>query len=268
LAIVLAIAASSFGSAATIPDPGWSVTATSPTTGLPDGRAVTVNVKANPDVAIFDVEIRECRSGVTFEERADVLPSAGKCPDKPVSSTADQVVLRGGALGDAVHTDAGATLSFKVGVGTVPLDDTAHGPSSLTCDQDNPCRLVVQLHLSESRFVYSTIPLTFVNDEVDAACGGPAVGVLATGGSDQMQDAWAQWTKAACKLPGAIGAPSRASFPGEGAALQSFASGQLDLAYTAAGYDDGVGLAKSLPARRAAVAIPVALNAAVLAGVM
>jgi sortase A len=263
LAILFAAVVTSAGGAA-IPDPGWSVTATSPTSGLPDGRTVTVNVKANPEVTIFDVEVRQCRAGVSYQERADVLPPAGKCPDKPVSSTADQVVLRGGAISDAVHTDAGASVPFKVGVGTVPIVPIGGGPGTLTCDQANPCTLVVQIHLS-GHFEYATVPLTFVDDEVDAACGGAAPGVLASGGSDQMQDAWAQWTKDVCQRPGAAGAPSRAAFLGEGAAVQAFAGGQLDLAYTAAGYDAAVGLAAGVNERRAAVATPVALNAAVIA---
>jgi sortase A len=240
------------------------VTATSPTTGLPDGRAVTVNVKANPDVLVFAAEVRQCRAGVTYQERADILPSGGKCPDKPVSSTADQVVLRSGSVSDAVHTDAGVTIPFKVGVGTVPIVPIGTGPGTLTCDESNPCVLVVQLSLAGGQFAYSTIPLTFVNDEVLAACGGPATGVLASGGSDQMQDAWAQWTKDVCKRPGAAGAPSRAAFLGEGAAVQAFAAGQLDLAYTAVGYDNAVGLVAGL-SQRTAVATPVALNAAVIA---
>jgi sortase A len=261
-AILVAAIVATAGHAA-LPAPGWSVTPASPTTALPDGRAVVVNVKANPELTIFDIRIRQCRAGVTYESIADVLPAAGKCPDKPVSSTADWNIVRtGDATNNAAHTADGVNIPFKVGVGTVAI---GAGTDSLTCDQDHPCSLVVQLSLSGSQFGFSTIPLTFVNDEVDAACGGPAAGILSSGGSDQMQDAWAQWSKDACQKPGAAGAISRALFPGEGTAVQSFAGGNLDLVYTAAGYNPTVGLAAGVPSERNAVATPVALNAAVVA---
>ena len=70
---------------------------------------------------------------------------------------------------------------------------------------------------------------------------------------------------AACKLAGASGAPTRASFSGEGPAVRSFSTGDLDLAYTGAGYDKAVGLGPTDPTQqRPTGRIPIALNAAVL----
>jgi sortase A len=258
-AIAVAAILTTAGHAAS-PGAGWTAVATGPTTGLADGTPIVVNIKANPDVTVFDVELRQCKAGVTYAQRADVLPDAGNCPDKPVSSTADQVVPRGGdAFSAAVHTDAGVDIPFKVGVGTIDF-----GSGTFSCDEETPCVLVVQVHLSGT-FEYTTIPLTFVNDALAAACGGPAAGVLSSGGSDQMQDAWALWTKDLCTRPGAAGSASRAAFVGEGTAVTSFAGGNLDLVYTAAGYNADVGLAADAPSKRAAVATPVALNAAVVA---
>jgi sortase A len=261
---VLGICAWSLPLHADIPDPGWVVTATSPTTNLVDGQAVTINVKARTDVTIVKIEVRECRLDATFASHLDVIGSSGKCPDNPVSSSSSGLVSRGSGsnIATAVQTDTGATLRYKVGVGTTTY--TADPASStLTCDPDHSCALVVELTVSTTT-QYWTTPLTFVANDPIAGCGGAAAGSLTGGASDQMSDAWASWTQAYCKTPGAAGAPTTTSFPGEGPAVQSFAAGTLDLAYTAAGYDAGVGLLPAGTAQRNAVAVPIALNAAVV----
>jgi len=85
-----------------------------------------------------------------------------------------------------------------------------------------------------------------------------------------MTESWVNWTVAECQLPGRSGAAGRATFIGEGPAVESFARGTLDVAYSAGGYHDAMGLAPADPAlpdggRRAAVNIPTGLNATVLA---
>ena len=83
--------------------------------------------------------------------------------------------------------------------------------------------------------------------------------------SDSLEDAWINWTSAACKLPGQVGALTTANFAGEGAAVSSFASGNLDLAYTALGYNADAKLAPAdAEAKRPAIAVPIGLNAVVL----
>ena len=79
------------------------------------------------------------------------------------------------------------------------------------------------------------------------------------------QEAWPLWTKAFCADNPSVGAPSRVTFPGEGVAVSSFANGDVDLAYSASGYDETVGLASGVTQPRQMVAVPVALGAATLA---
>jgi hypothetical protein len=79
-----------------------------------------------------------------------------------------------------------------------------------------------------------------------------------------MSDAWINWTLAACALPGAHGAPGRATFAGEGDGVVGFANSRYDLAYTAGGYDPAIKFLGSTDPHRAAVAVPIALNAAVI----
>ena len=109
--------------------------------------------------------------------------------------------------------------------------------------------------------------LSFKDTDPIAGCGGPAPGILVSGGSDRMQDAWISWTLDHCHEAGQTGGASRAVFNGEGAAVNSFATGKIDLAYTAAGYGNEVGLldAANRQSPRQAVAVPIGLNAAVIA---
>jgi hypothetical protein len=244
-----------------LPAPGWAVTATTTTTGLHDGQVVTINVRVNPAVNIFNLQILQCRADATYSSSDDILFSKGNCASGPVSSSADFVVVRKASSGLPVQAkaDTGASVPYRVGLGQI---DTPIGP--LICDASHPCALVVELQLSGA-FAYTKIPLTFASSDPIAGCGGAASGVVSTGGSDQMSDVWQAWTLGACQRPGASGAPTSAVFTGEGSAVQSFASGDLDLAYTGAAYDPSVGLVDPSASRRSAVAVPVALNAAVIA---
>ena len=254
--------------------PGWAaagvtVTPTTPLTGLVDGQRVTINVKADAATAVFGIEIRECRLDTTYTERADVLPSGGKCPQGKVSSSSDGTVVRtsSGGINAVAHSDAGATIPYLVGSGVVEWQPAADGPTSnVTCDETHPCALVVQLSVTGAQN-FVVFKLEFGSADPLAGCGGQAKGILSTAGSDSMTEAWAALSRGACAQPGAAGAPSRAVFSGEGLAVQSFMNGDADLAYTAAGYDADVGLAPgSDPAsRRPGVATPIALNATVVA---
>ena len=266
LATVMAgVSAQQSRAANNLPAPGYLVTAISPTTNLDDGQAVIVNVKANPDIKVFDLSIRECVGGQTFTDATDVDFTTGKCPQTGVSSSADSVVHRSSSTGliEAAQSDGGATTAFRVGQGSAPLGGPAGG--NITCDPTQQCQLVVKLVLAGPTTVFWTTPLSFGTFDPIAGCGGPAPGIVSSGGSDQLQEAFAAWTVGVCKLPGASGAPTRASFTGEGDAIASFDTGDLDLAYTAVGNNPAVGIAGTGAAGRAAVATPLALNAAVIA---
>jgi sortase A len=265
-AFVIAALAPGLGGADEIPDPGWVVAATSPTTNLADAQRVTVNVKARADTPIYGVQVRQCRLGETYAQRSDFLPTGGKCPNGPVSTSADTVVARGLSNGilQTVQTPEGATLTFRVGVGVAEWQATDGPPSRLTCDPTHDCALVVQVE-RPSGFTYVVIPIAFLDADPVAGCGGAAPGAITSGGSDRMSDAYGAWTRVSCSAEGATGAPTTGSFPSEGEALENYSKGALDLAYTAAGYNEDVGLHTTTTTPRESVATPLALNAAVIA---
>ncbi len=263
-----------------IPDPGWQVTPTSPNTGLLDGQRVTINVKSRTDVSVGLIEVRQCRAGVTYATDADMNPTNGNCPAGPISSSQLEPVLRrtgSDGLTKLARTNDGATFTYRVGAG-VTAWDTPAGSKTIACGPSDACLLVVKLLIgSATRFW--TQPLTFLDADPLASCGGVENGVVATAGSDEMSDAWAAWTRDFCAANGTA-APTRAAFPGEGEGLVGVGglagftttdpdddSYAYDLVYTGSGYNDAAKLLGNLDAskRRAAVAIPVAINAAVLA---
>ncbi len=246
-----------------------------PTALLTDGQTVPINVKTTADVPVYSAEARVCRSGVTYQPSSEARPNpdfkanGANCPQNPISSSADAVGVDN-AMFTFAPTPDGETFALRVGQGAINWLDGAE-QRSLSCDATTSCVLVVQLLMGAgvpawTPFVFT---LTYQLSDPIAACGGVAPAVLATGGSDRMADAWVQWTLGTCRASGATGAPSRASFVGEGPAASSFAAGAIDVAYTASGYTDEVGLvpADIIPAadRRAMTPIPVALNASVLA---
>lgn len=245
----------------------YAIRPTSPTTDLVDGQIVSVNIKTPPDQAIYGVEVRQCRADATYTVREDMLAAAGKCPDKPISSSADQVITRtpSGGVIPAARSESGLTMRFRVGVGTVQwLPTVGQPPVTLTCLPGEPCALVVQVRVL-SGYEFTVYPITFIDSDPIAGCGGPAQGVVSSGTADRLSDAWAKWTLDQCKKVPGQGAATRASFDGEGKAVDNFARGVIDLAYTAAGYDEGAGFLEEGTTRRPAVMVPIAVNAAVVA---
>lgn len=275
VAAAAAPAAGVGGSAAALTVDGVSV-AVSPSQLLGDGQTVAVTVKAEGGPVVYAAEARVCRSGVTYERSATTRPAddyradGENCPLQPVSSSADASVTDG-TISSFANTAEGGLFALKVGLGVVNWTTVGGEAKTLTCDATHSCSLVVQLRLAldAPTWVPFVFDLTFRNDDPISACGGPANGVLSSGGSDRMNDAWVQWTLAACRSGAFTGAPSRGTFVGEGQAVSGVATQSLDLAYTAAGYDPKVGLVPTdvVPEadRKGAVAVPVAVNATVLA---
>lgn len=246
-----------------LPAPGWVLTAT-PTSGLLDGDTVTVNVRANPDVSVYRMSVRQCLLDASYTVEMDVSARSGKCPVSPVSSSADLVTGKTAANGliASARTTAGADVAFRVGTGTTNWD-TPTGSASLTCDVTTRCGLVVLVEVGpDVRF--QVFPLTFSDSDPIVACGGLAAGRIQAASSDELADAWAKWTRDYCASTGSL-APSTTAFTGEGAAVTSFLGQGLDLAYGSSGLDPANGMVVTGTGSRATVAVPVALNAAVLA---
>jgi sortase (surface protein transpeptidase) len=248
---------------------GLTVTATSPITNLADGQRVTVNVKASSNVTVFGINIQQCKLDQTYQSSDDLRSFAGKCPNKPLSSSASFAVSRSqtSGVGTAAKSANGVTLGFNVGVGVVTWTPVPDGPeTSITCDPDHQCALVTEI-LTNAGAKYAVFTLSFGTDDPFAACGGAAVGIVASSGPDLLQDAYTTWTKSFCTTSGAgiRGAPTLGGFGDEGAAVQSFANGTVDIAYTGAGYNPDVGFANGLASPRSALMVPIAIDASVLA---
>jgi hypothetical protein len=242
---------------------------------LGDGQLVTVTIKTTADYPLVGVEMRICRSGVEYKTRKgprpddDALLGGSNCPDKGVSTSADVTISDGTTVFDNAGTERGAVYKYRVGSGTIgwthALDQSAQ---TLTCDADHPCKLLVEVRGADDG-VWTPFPveLSYKPDDPVAGCGGAAPDVLLSGGSDRMSDAWVSWTLDDCAQEGREGATSRAVFTGEGPSVRSFAEGGLDLAYTAGGYGDEMGLLSELPEGeepRQAIAVPIGINAVVL----
>jgi hypothetical protein len=253
----------------------YSVTI-SPSGDFIDGQRVTITTKVtagHPTYPVYQTEAHLCRGGVSYQTslaphirpNEDFLTGGANCPSLPISSSADTAAVNSNVYTGA--QGAGSITTMRIGTGAVNWTNIrTSAPESLTCDLADPCTLVVEtLSGAPATWVPTTFPITYRNDDPIAGCGGPATGVLATGGSDRMEDSWVKWTLDECKKPGRSGAAGRASFQGEGAALTSYSSGSLDMAYTSAGYSSTVGLVSKDTTPRPSVPVPIAVNATVLA---
>ncbi len=261
-AVVLGLATSVSGpqSASAQETPVLSVDAT-PTTGVVDGDAIDVRVAAGPGAPniISGSRARICRDGVDYLTPADLLPyGKGDCPNVGVSSSATP----GGAAGvNPLPGGRSALGTLRVGTGRVqwgPAEDAT--AFELTCDVAHPCRLVVEIVTVQGTVIDDSIQVTFADASALGACGGSDPAALTSAGPDRFIDTWARWTRDQCERGGGK-ASTTAVLTGEGLGLDSFAGGAADLAYS------GIGTAmpsRELPAPRGAVAVPVALNAAVI----
>ncbi len=256
------------------PAPAYVATAT-PTVGLTDGKAVTINVKSTPGNVVYQGRAAVCRAGVTYQTSTDSLyapdafPNGPNCSLAPISSSADSAVVDSNMITGAASPE-GETMTLRVGVGVVSWTDNTDQAQTLSCGPSSPCDLVVELYggpqdgSSPPTWVPFVRQLTYADSDPLTTCGGAAAGALSTGGSDALVDAWTLWTLDQCKEPGQTGAATRASFVGEGQALQEYDSGLLDLAYTSAGSDSNVALDPT-GTPRPSVAVPVGIGAVTLA---
>ena len=255
----------------------WTVSV-APSTSLLDGQIITVNVKTDVDHPMTVVQAQVCRSGVQYmpssgsDPATDFTLGGANCPSIPVSTSGD---IRIADDGPATYgtTDAGYSFQMYVGVGTVNWSGS-DGDQTMTCDETTPCSLVVETRGKDDAGDYRWIPfvreLTYQVTDPISGCGGKAADFLATASSDRMIDSWVRWALEQCHLPGAqAGAATVQSFAEESLAMESFSLGTADIAYSAVGYDSKVGFGQGTAAEPIAmrdyVAVPVALNAMVLA---
>ena len=264
---------------------GYVVTAT-PTSGVSDGQTVFVNIKktsTDPNYGLAEAQVKQCRLGVTYQSspffnpNADVKSGGANCPPVPISSSAETgvTVVESSSSLQAASTPQGDTIRIQVGAGaaewTNQLDGITH--ETLSCGVGVPCALVVEVYGGvPGSFTYApwVFPLSYRDDNVLSACGSFVPGSIQSAGSDRMVDAYIAWTVDHCQQQGQHGAETGASYPGEGEAMKQYSGGSADLVYTALGYDHDANLQPEDPSlpnrgRRPSIAVPIALNATVIA---
>jgi hypothetical protein len=257
----------------------WSVTVT-PTTNVSDGALVAMTLRTTEDHPIYQARAQVCRSGVAYDTSTtsrpneDFLAGGANCPSIPISTSADVSTVNATTYSTAILPE-GETFSMYVGTGVVEwISDLDGTEKSLACDFEHPCSLVIQVRGVDSDGVTRWVPfvqeLRYASDDPIAGCGGVASGELATGGAERIAGAWVNLTLAQCAAqPDQGGAASTASLAGEAESMDGFSSGSLDLAYSAVGYDPavgfGLGSAGEPLEKRPAVAVPMNLNAVVVA---
>ncbi len=257
----------------------WTVSVT-PTKNVPDGGLLSINLRTTEDHRIFQARAQLCRAGVgyanssTSRPNEDFVPGGANCPSIPISSSADVGTVDGTTYDNAV-TPEGETFTMYAGTGIVEwVSDLDSSNQTLTCDYEHPCALVVEVRGVNANGSTEWIPyvaeLNFAADDPITGCGGPADGMVTTGGSERISAAWVDLTLAQCHLDGAQhGAATSASFAGEKDAMEGFSSNSLDMAYSAVGYDTGLGFGLGTEAdpltKRPSIAVPTDLNAVVVA---
>ena len=124
--------------------------------GLDNGSVVKVQGVPKAGSSLFGMEARLCRGGVAITNDIDFRPTTGGfCLVAPLSAGTDFHVTEAGA-----PPYLSVDLSFKVGTGTATFLTQANKNTTITCDRDNPCQLVLKLQYPNG-FGFQSVPLSF-----------------------------------------------------------------------------------------------------------
>lgn len=139
----------------TTPDMPLNVEA-SGTSGLRSGDRVTVQASPKSGSQLFGVEARLCRGGVAIDSDAEFTPTrGGNCIVSPLAPGTDAKVLKAGE-----PPYGGLDVGFIVGTGTDSFLTQFDGRTSVTCDAQNPCQIVLKLQYPNG-FGFMGVPVTF-----------------------------------------------------------------------------------------------------------
>ncbi len=272
-----------------------------PTQGLVTGEPMTISVGRTAagtaaGVQIFKVGYAWCAPGT-------VLPPPGPAsvgtslaapgfptnvPNKVVCTTNNHPTLNGAPQPvNEISPTVNATGNYPSVSATTFAQETQdktlnHG--KLACYATHPCTfaLAVYVHFktkptTTGQVIYLKTGVTFGATTTDVACGGAATGQFTSVGPDSLGQLGARWALDACRAKvGGGRALTRVTTSSESdqLALCAFAAGKADLAYSAVGYGTAsspfnpancTGKAGGPQPERLYVAVPVALNAVVLA---
>lgn len=147
------------------------------------------------------------------------------------------------------------------------VGSTQQSGTNVTCGPNNPCELGLSVEvpsLTLSTYYNFSVPVTYTT--VNAlGCTGPANEQLATAGPERLSS-WAlvNWQRLFCQQAGSGGLDpvDNSDLENESDVLREFSNGSIDIAYTGVS-PTTPGFAPST--QRPYVAVPIALDAAVLA---
>lgn len=188
----------------------------------------------------------------------DILPQTVIAP--PVNSTGDYATVTGHL---PAETSEGTKLYTRATATSTGFD--------LVCDATHPCRFAVAVFTrhqgtrAQEPPVFLSVPVTFATAGLLTGCEGDAPGSVTSASPDLFGQAVTGWTIGACKAGlggGSALTGNTASGQSDASALEGFANGTDDLAYSAVGYGASGAFTPSVD--RPFVAVPVAIDAVVL----
>ena len=247
----------------------------SPAQDVADGEVLTATVtRTAPGLDLSEVQWAWCADGAPLDPMVQgksvgtsllvTPPYSHYCAASGLSSSAPPTTepIAAPANSDRDYPTVSGDVVAQVGTGTTASN------APLSCLPTSPCDLglsveVPDLAVGGSTFFNFAIPVTYTTSTF-TGCQGKTAQPISTAGPERMS-LWTvvNWQRALCQQDGGIDLVSgNAETSDEAQAISLFAGGEADLAYSAVGY----GVPGFTPStQRPYIAVPVALNAAVLA---
>jgi hypothetical protein len=257
-----------------------------PTQGLTNGEAMTVTVTRTPAGTTQGLQILAMATGWCTADPQFPGNLGTFAPGTPFAAlpkiTAPNVHCT------TVNHPLDSTLVTQTGY-SPPTNSTGNYPTlnatvaaqatggttlqtgtTLICDASHPCSFAVLVYVQKtgtySTSVFMSVPVTYQPPSINTDCGGAAPGQLTTIAPDRLGQQITSWTLGGCSsgLDGGKAVTQNvASGQSDASALGAFADGNADLAYSGVGY--GATPVFTPTTQRPYVAVPIALNAVVLA---
>ncbi|MGO9458063.1 MAG: hypothetical protein ACLP62_13650 [Acidimicrobiales bacterium] len=259
-----------------------------PTQDLTSGQAMTLTVTRTPAGTAQGLQIYALATGwctADFQVPTNVhifAPGTPFAALPPITGPQSHCTTATHPLSSTYRTQTGyspprnTTGDYPTVSATVAAQSTGgttlRTGTTLICDADHSCSFVVLVYVQKTgattTSVFLSVPVTYLPPSINTDCGGAAPGQLTTVGPDRLGQQITNWTLGGCSSGldgGKAVTQNLASGQSDSSALSSFADGDDDLAYSAVGY--GATAAFTPASERPYVAVPIALNAVVVAHV-